>query len=96
MRKDLFVLGARLLGLWQLCGALVSFAYIIGEYIGYIRSISYSHEYNMLHFGVELFVGLFLFIRPYKILEFAEFLTPNEGVVQTDAGSTNEADSTEK
>ena len=77
MRKDLFLVATRLIGLWQICGSLVSFAYIISDYIGYIRPQSYSHQYYMLRFVVEFLIGLFLLIRPNRVLGFVEFLTPN-------------------
>jgi len=78
MRKDIFLVGIRLLGLWQLCGSIVSFTYIISDYIGLTRPQAYTHEYNLLRFGVEFIVGLFLILRPFNVFHFIQLLSVND------------------
>ena len=72
MRTDIFTVGARLLGLWQLVGAIESIAYLLN---GWIRSYPLSapnHEYQLIRFGVQLIVGLYLVLRPYHLSHFIE------------------------
>jgi hypothetical protein len=93
MRKDIFLAGIRLLGLWQLCGSLVSFSYIISDYIGLTRPQSYTHEYNLLRFGVEFIVGSFLVFRPHNIFHFIQLLSLSYDEDQRNNGNVNEAES---
>ena len=60
MRKDIFIVGARLLGVWQLLAALSSFAYLVSFWYGYIQLPAYNQQYNNIRFVIELAGGLFL------------------------------------
>ena len=76
MRKDLFVVGARLLGIWELVGAVSSLANIIAAWFGYLRPQSYSQEYSSLHFLVQLGIGLYLLFRTHRLFHLLERLKP--------------------
>ena len=93
MRKDIFLVGIRLLGLWQLCGSIVSFAYIISDYTGLTRPQSYTHEYNLLRFGVEFIIGLFLILRPYNVFHFIQLLSASDDEDEANNDDTNESES---
>jgi len=96
MRKDIFLVGTRLLGLWQLCGAMVSLVYLIGDYSGYVHPQASSHEYNLLRLGVELIIGLFLISRPQHIFNFAKQLSIIEDEDASSESSANEEESATK
>ncbi len=89
MRKDIFLTGVRLLGLWQLCGATISLAYLLSEYIGYIRPQPNTHEYNLIRFGAEFFVGLFFVFRPHNIFHFVQRLSVEDDEEQADNGDAD-------
>ncbi len=72
MRKDIFVVGVRLLGVWQLVGAVVSLCNIIFVWLGYYKAQSIQSEYTIIHFGVQLVIGLYLILRPYHLFHFIE------------------------
>jgi hypothetical protein len=82
MRKDIFIVGARLLGIWQLLGAIRSFAYIASAWLGYIRPQSYTQEYNVLLFIVELVTGLYLIFRTHNLFHLVDRLKPEEDTVE--------------
>jgi uncharacterized membrane protein len=80
MRTDIFTVGARLLGVWQLVGALGTLAYLLYEWLRSYPLSTVNHEYQFIRFGIELIVGLYLVLRPYhlsQIIErFAETVPP--------------------
>ena len=79
MRKDIFVVGARLLGVWQLVDAIFSFANLVAHWIGYIQPQSYNHEHLLISFGIHLILGLYLVIRPYHLFHLLEHFTRDDG-----------------
>ena len=72
MRKDIFVVGTRLLGIWQLVGAVMSLAYMIFYWIGYFPGQPANREYSLIRFGIELLLGLILSLRPYTLYSLFE------------------------
>lgn len=78
MRKDIFIVGARLLGIWQLLGALNSLAYIIADWLGKLHVPSSSEEYNTVHLIVQLGTGLYLIFRPYSLFNLLDRLKGEE------------------
>ena len=82
MRKDIFIVGARLLGIWRLLGALGSLAWIIAGWFGYVRAQSYSQEYYSVRFIVELATGLYLLFRTHHLFHLLERLKPDEEEVE--------------
>ncbi len=72
MRKDIFVVGIRLLGVWQLIGAIVSLCNIIIVWLGYYRTQSIQNEYTIIHFGIQFVIGLYLILRPYHLFHCIE------------------------
>jgi hypothetical protein len=77
MRKDIFIVGARLLGIWQLLGAVVSLVWIIAAWLGYLRASS-SQEYNSVHFIVQLATGSYLIFRTHQLFHLMERLKADE------------------
>ena len=63
MRKDLFLVGARLLGVWQLIGALNSLALILAAWAGFLPHQPGGTEYSNIRFVVELVIGLYLILK---------------------------------
>jgi hypothetical protein len=64
MRKDIFTVGARITGIWQLLAALNTFSSLLSAWLGWLRAPGYGNESaTFLHFGLQLFTGLFLVFR---------------------------------
>jgi uncharacterized membrane protein len=86
MRKDIFIVGARLLGMWLLVGAATSLAVLIITWIGYQRRIASSLEYNLaynaIHFIVEVIAGLYLLFRTHRLFNFLDGLKPDEEEIE--------------
>jgi nicotinamidase-related amidase len=80
MRKDIFVVGARLLGLWQLIGALSSLAYIASNWAGYFQPSSSASQYYYIKFLLELVVGIYFVFRPHQLFDVIEHLAARSGV----------------
>ena len=93
MRKDIFVVGCLLLGVWELAGALSSLANLVGVWIWYPSPQSYNSKYYLLHLGVELFIGLYLILRPYDLFHFIERFTVNDKEVQVNDLEATETES---
>jgi hypothetical protein len=72
MRTDIFTVGARLLGVWQLIGAIETIAYLVYEWIRSYPIPAPNHEYQLIRFGVELIVGLYLVLRPNHLSQIKE------------------------
>lgn len=90
MRKDIFVVGARLLGVWQLVGALNSLAYLISYWSGFYQPPSYSSQYYWIHFGTEFILGLYLVFRPYHLFRMIERLAESDNEGQEDSSEIKE------
>ena len=82
MRKDIFIVGARLLGIWQLLGALNSLAYMVSYWSGPTRPPSYTQEYNVLTFIIHLITGLYLLFRTHRLYDVLVRLVPEEKSVE--------------
>ena len=93
MRKDIFVVGCVLLGIWELVGALGSLSNLVGVWIWYTSPQSYNSKYYLLHLGVELFIGLYLILRPYDLFHFIERFTVNDKEVQVNDLEATETES---
>jgi hypothetical protein len=63
MRKDIFIVGAKLLGVMQLISAVYSLATIVAVHTGLIRPQGATAEYSSVRFVAEVAVGLFLVFR---------------------------------
>jgi nicotinamidase-related amidase len=79
MRKDIFVVGARLLGLWQLLGALSSLAWIASNWAGSLQTPSSASQYYYIRFFLEFIVGLYLVFRPHQLFEIIERIAESRG-----------------
>lgn len=88
MRKDIFIVGTRLLGIWQLLGALTPFAYIIGYWFGYIRPQPYTLEYNVLTLIVHLITGLYLLFRTQNLYDLLNRLKHDEDTSDHEESNT--------
>ena len=93
MRKDIFVVGCILLGIWELAGALSSLANLVGVWIWYTSPQSYNSKYYLLHLGVELFIGLYLILRPYDLFHFIERFIVNDNEDQVNDLEVTETES---
>ena len=92
MRKDIFIVGARLLGIWELIGAVSSFGWIITGWLGYVRPQSYSQEYYSVRFIIELAVGLYLLFRTHHLFHLMERLEPDNDEAQVDEHDISQAE----
>ena len=63
MRKDIFIVGARLLGIWQLLAGLSPLASILYAWLRPFQQHSYTQEYEIMIFAVHLLTGLYLLFR---------------------------------
>jgi hypothetical protein len=82
MRKDLFIVGARLLGIWQLLGAANSLASMIGFWYGYMQLPAYNQQYNNIHFVIELAGGLFLIFGTHFLFDLMDRIKPEGDKVE--------------
>ena len=92
MRKDIFIVGAKLFGIWQLLGALSPLAYMIGFWIGYIHPQAYTQEYNVLTFIVHLVTGLILLFRTDRIFRLLDRLEPEEELIENGENDVNKTE----
>ena len=85
MRKDIFIVGARLLGIWELLAAAYSLAYIIAAHIGVIKlTTSGTQEYYSLRFVVECTLGLFLIFRAHRLFNFLDRFKEKQDIISPD------------
>lgn len=96
MRKDIFVVGARLLGVWLLVGALSSLVYIISYWSGFYQPPSYGNQYYWIHFGTELILGLYLALRPYHLFHMIGRLADSDDEGQADSSEVKEESNTKE
>ncbi|HVN49612.1 MAG TPA: hypothetical protein VMU30_12430 [Bacteroidota bacterium] len=90
MRTDIFIVGARLLGVWQLVGAIETLAYLIFNWMKSYPMSPTNHEYQLIRVGVELFVGLYLVLRPYHLCNIIERFTETIPMVQKEEEGSKE------
>jgi hypothetical protein len=83
MRKDLFVVGVRLIGIWQLSGALNSLALIVAAWAGFLRPQSSAQDYSSIHFAAELVIGLYLLLKPEHLFDLLTPAAAEEGNVES-------------
>jgi len=69
MRKDLFVVGARLIGIWQLTAALNSLALLVAYWAGFVHQAGGGLEYTKVRFAGELVIGLYLLLKTDHLFE---------------------------
>jgi hypothetical protein len=93
MRKDIFVVGVRLLGTWFIVGSILPLVTITSEYFGYIHLGEYGHASNILHFCVDFIVGAFLILRTHNIFRLIELLKVDDDKDQNDNNDVNEEQS---
>jgi hypothetical protein len=85
MRKDIFVVLIRVLGVWQLVGSLGQLANLISQWIGYMQPQTYGSRYIVLHFGLELVIGLYFVLRPYHLFHLIERFAENDDEIQAES-----------
>jgi hypothetical protein len=72
MRKDLFLVGARLLGVLQFLSAASPLGYLLASWFGIAWIPASSQGYNGIQAAVHLAAGSYLVYRPlhlYRLLE---------------------------
>ncbi len=72
MRKDIFIVGIRLLAIWVLIEAIYPLIYVIGSWFGYFIRNNYSQEYYLINAIVHLVVGLYLLLKTNGLFDFLE------------------------
>ena len=85
MRKDIFVVSIRVLGIWQLVGSFGQLASIISQWIGYMPSQANATHYLLLHFGIEFVIGLYFVLRPYHLFHLIERFAEVDDEVQAES-----------
>jgi hypothetical protein len=93
MRKDIFVVATRLLGVMQLVDAIFNLAYLVSHWIGYIKPQSYSHEHDLISFGIHLVLGLYFVVRPYHLFHLLELFTGDDDEEQSNDLEVNKTES---
>ena len=84
MRKDIFIVGARLLGIWQLLASLTPLVSVIGFWGKSFSAQAYNQEYYILLFIVHLLTGQFLIFKAHSLYRLLDRLTPEEEDVKDD------------
>lgn len=72
MRKDFFIVGARLLAIWLLIEALNSLTYVIGSWLGHFYRSSFSYEYSLINLIIHLIAGFYLLFKTNELFNFLE------------------------
>jgi hypothetical protein len=75
MRKDIFIVGARLLGVWISIGAFNPLIYVLAAWSGFIQHQSAALDYNLLHGAVDVIAGLYLVFRTENLFDLLERVT---------------------
>ncbi len=79
MRKDIFIVGARLLGIWYVIGAVGPCMYFLTGWFENYWPPSYNQEYNLVIGSVHLFTGLYLLFWTHNLFNFLERMTTRGG-----------------
>ncbi len=74
MRKDIFIVGARLLGLWLLVGSINPLCYVIVTVFVRYQSQPYAQEYNIVNGIAHLLSGLYLVFRTNTLFHYLDRL----------------------
>ena len=72
MRKDIFIVGARLLGIWLVLEAVNPLIYIIGSWIGNFTTNLYSQDYSLINVIVHIAAGLYLLLKTNELFDLLE------------------------
>jgi hypothetical protein len=72
MRKDIFIVGARLLSIWLLISAINPLFYVIATWIGYLALNPYTQFYSLVSAIVHLVAGLYLLLKTNELFDFLE------------------------
>jgi hypothetical protein len=84
MRRDIFIVGVRILGIWQLINALNTFATLVNIWIGYTQATGAPTRMSyFLHLGIQLFTGLFLVFRTEDLFTLLDQLSDREPAEQS-------------
>ena len=76
MRKDLFVVGVRLIGILLLADALVPIVNLIGYWAKYIDLSKINLQYILITIITHLAAGIFLLGRTHSLFNFLDRLLP--------------------
>ena len=85
MRKDIFIVGARLLGIWELLGAVSSLAWLIANWMGYLQMQPSNKEYTAIHFIIQFLTGIFLLFRTDRLYDFVNRITGEGKIAEQDS-----------
>jgi len=85
LRKDIFIAGARLLGLWQLLGAVNSLALIVSSWFNTAPGPSFGQDFSSLHLLVQIITGAVLLFWTNTLFRLLSHLMP-EGEKGDDVG----------
>ncbi len=72
MRKDIFIVGAILLGLWLFIGAIGPLLYLLAMLFGSFHPQTEAQDYTLLNGVVHLLIGLYLMFRPDDVFNLLE------------------------
>jgi len=85
MRKDIFIVGARLLAIWLLIEAVNSFTFVIGYWLGYFNRSSFSYDYSLINLIIRLIAGIYLLLKTNELFNFLErILTKTKDTEEND------------
>ena len=88
MRKDIFIVGARLLGLSILTGALNPLAYVVSTWFIKYQTTPNALEYNFVNGLIHIIVGLYLLLGTNNLFNFLERVLTKE---ESNKGKENSA-----
>lgn len=88
MRRDIFIVGIRILGIWLLIEAINPLIFIIGTWMGYFHGSYYSQQYtySLINSLIHLIAGFYLLFRSDNLFNFLEKL-----LTKTETGEDDEA-----
>ena len=78
MRKDIFIVGARLLGISLLTGAINPLAFVVSTWFVKYQPTPNALEYNFVNGLVHIIVGLYLLLRTNNLFDSLERILTEE------------------
>ena len=78
MRKDIFIVGARLLGISILTGGLNPLAYVVSTWFTKYQPTPNAIEYNIVNGLVHIIIGAYLLLRTNNLFNFLERVLTEE------------------
>ena len=78
MRKDIFIVGARLLGISLLTAAINPLAFVVSTWFVKYQTTPNALEYNFLNGLVHIIVGLYLLFGTNNLFNFLERILTEE------------------